>query len=333
MSTTDCDIYGWARRDFLKLALNTIVLYSMAGFTACGQNKPLRVAIHPWIGYQFIFLAQQKGFLPSKGLELVETTILSDSAKALAEGRVDAAALTLDEVLNLRDQDIAISVVLVFDVSAGADALLTAPDIQTLFALKGKRIGVENSTLGTVMLSKTLEAAGLQRSDVIIVPMEENHFDAWHQGQMDAVLTYEPYMSLLEKNSGLHRIFDSRSLPDLILDVLAVRTEAAKQHEYALQKLIAGHFQALNAWRKNPIDTDYLFASRLGTSPDKVRYLFSELNLPDAEKNRKYLSAPADDMTRSALEIGEIMQQEGLMEHPLNLDRMFLAEYLPRNDP
>ena len=38
-------------------------------------------------------------------------------------------------------------------------------------------------------------------------------------------------------------------------------------------------------------------------------------------------------MTRSALEIGEIMQQEGLMEHPLNLDRMFLAEYLPRNDP
>jgi NitT/TauT family transport system substrate-binding protein len=330
MTFTLFDDTGWTRREMLKFCLTAVSLYAMPAAVACGPKKPFRVAIHPWAGYQFIFLARQEGLLPEKEIALVETSILSESAQALSEGRVDAATITLDEVLRLMDQGLAIKVALIFDVSAGADALLAVPEIRTPSELKGQRIGVENGTLGIVMLNKSLEAAGLQRSDVIVVPLEENHFNAWNQGHMNAVITYEPYLTLLEKNNGLHRIFDSSKLGNLILDVLAVRTEAVNRYENSLNKLIAGHFQAFDLWRSNPLDTSYRLASLLGTPPDSVSQIFRGLNLPDLHYNRKYLSAPANDLTRSALELGEIMQREGMIEFLPNLDRMFVSDYLPR---
>jgi NitT/TauT family transport system substrate-binding protein len=321
---------GWSRREFLRLGASAIVLSAMAGSTACGPDKPLRIAIHPWVGYQFIFLAQQEGLLPRAGLELLETTNLSESARALAEGRVDGAALTLDEVLGLRDQGIPLSAVLVFNVSAGADALLAGPDIKTPADLKGKRLGVEASSLGAVMLSKVLEAGGLQRSDVVVAPMTENHAEAWNEGKMDALLTYEPFLSSLEKGGALHRVFDSRSMPGVILDVLAVRREAAERHAGVLRAVIAGDFQALKLWRSNPMDTSYYLSERLGVNPDEVGSLYKGLDLPDMLYNRKYLTPPAQELTRSATEIAQIMQREGLLKQPLNLDRLFLADYLPR---
>lgn len=322
--------FDLTRREMIKRSLNAIIFFAFPGVFGCGPRKPFRVAIHPWAGYQFIFLARQEGWLPEKEIELVETSILTESALALSEGRVDAAALTLDDVLNLMDKGVDIKVVLVFDASAGADALLAVPEIRSLTQLKGRRIGVENGALGIVMLSKALEAAGLQRSDVVVVPMEENHANAWNQGRMDALLTYEPYLTMLEKNNGLLRLFDSSMLGNLILDVLAVRTEAAKHHEKSLKKLIAGHFQAFDLWRTNPIDTSYRLTSLLSTTPDSVSQIFRGLNLPDIHYNRKYLSAPANDLVRSALELGEIMYREGLLEFVPNLDRLFLSDYLPR---
>lgn len=329
VATAICPPEG-SRRHFLRVSMSAVVLSVLGSLTACKPDHPLRIALHPWAGYQFIFLAQQEGWLPKEGLELLETTILPESAKALAEGRVDGAALTLDEVLRLRDEGMALSAVLVFDISAGADALLAGPDIQTPADLKGKRLGVEASSLGAVMLSKVLEAGGLQPGDVFVVPMDENHVDAWNEGKMDALLTYEPFLNRLENQGRLRRIFDSRSLPQVILDVLAVRREAAEHHAGVLRAVIAGHFQALKLWHGNPIDTSYRLSALLRVNPEEVGKQYGGLDLPDALYNRKYLTAPAHELTRSATEVALIMQRDGLLKQPLNLDGLFLADYLPR---
>lgn len=305
----------------------------LSGVWACEQKKPLHIALHSWVGYQFVLLAEKEGLLPEKQIRLLKTSILSESARALAEGRVDGAALTLDEVLRLRDQGLNLSVVLVFNVSAGADALLAGPGIERLSEIKGKRLGVEASTLGAVMLAETLKAAGLAQSDVIVTPMDDNHYEAWKQGNMDGVFTYEPYLSMLENREGLRRIFDSRSIPQVILDVLAVRTDAAKKHPDALRQLVAGHFKALNQWRTNPIDTAYRLAPGLGVPPDRVRDSFKGLELPDTVYNRKYLTPPAKEMTRSAGEITDILRREGVLTGSFDVEGLFVPSYLPEAPP
>ncbi len=325
-------LWALTRRDFLRVNTIAIASAALGGLTACGSSQPLRIASEKWCGYQFMFLAQQEGWLPKSGLELRETGFASDSVVALKQGQVDGAALTLNEVLLLRDQGMPLSVVTVFDFSAGADVVLVKPAISRLADLKGQRIGVEATSLGVVMLSKVLEAAGLHRGDVTVINMDEDHLAAWDSANMDAVLTYEPALSRLQKQ-GLVNIYDSRKLPLVIVDVLAVRPEAAERHAEALRALIAGHFRALTQWRNNPIDTAYRLAARLGVKADEVKGVFKGLDLPDAAYNRKYLTAPAAEMTQSTQAIARILIQEGLLKRPLNLDKLFLADYLPWDRP
>ena len=250
-------LWALTRRNFLRIGAQAIAYTAVGGLNACSPSPPLRIASEKWCGYQFMFLAQQEGWLPKSGLELRETGFASDSVVALKQGQVDGAALTLNEVLLLRDQGMPLSVVTVFDFSAGADVVLAKPGISRLADLKGQRIGVETTSLGVIMLSKVLEAAGLQRSDVTVINMDEDHLAAWDSANMDAVLTYEPALSRLQKQQGLVSLYDSRKLPLVIVDVLAVRPEAAERHADALRALIAGHFRALTQWRNNPIDTAY----------------------------------------------------------------------------
>ena len=321
----------FSRRQFLHVGAEALAAAALTGAFGCAPEKPLRIAVQPWIGYQFIFLAKLEGWLPLEGLQLLETTNTVDSVAALVDGRAEGAALTLDEVLRLRDQGIDLSIVLVFDVSAGADAVLAKPEIKTLPDLKGKRLAVETSSLGAVMLTKVLELGGLKREDLTIVPMSFDHFETWNNSKPDAIITYEPTLSKLLA-LGLVSVCDSRSLPQVLIDVLAVRPEAAERHDKILRKLIAGHFRALKLWQSNPIDTSYRLSTLVGVKPEEVKTTFKGLDLPDALYNRRYLTAPADELTQSAKEVAQIMTREGMLNHPLNLDHLILPDYLPRED-
>jgi NitT/TauT family transport system substrate-binding protein len=215
---------------------------------ACStKDQPVTIGMHVWPGYEPIPLARAMGWLDDKLVKLVDTPAATDSLKLLEQGKIDGAGLTLDEVLRARANGIALAVVLVCDISAGADMLLARPAIKTLSDLRGLRIGVENGALGALMLYKALRSAGLTVADVKPVSLTVNQqAQAWEQGEIDAAITYEPAASQIFALGG-NRLFDSRQIPDTILDVLAVRSAVLDpNHSKALRHLVASHLRALH---------------------------------------------------------------------------------------
>ena len=69
----------------------------------CSPEKPttLRVGINPWPGYEFLYLAQEKGFYRDAGLDvrLVEFSSLADTRRAYERGQINAIGTTVIEVL------------------------------------------------------------------------------------------------------------------------------------------------------------------------------------------------------------------------------------------
>ena len=66
---------------------------------ACSrQSLPLRIATHPWVGYESLCLAQDRGVLPPT-VTLRHGQRAADTLAALRAGTVDAGMLTLDEML------------------------------------------------------------------------------------------------------------------------------------------------------------------------------------------------------------------------------------------
>lgn len=295
--------------------------------TGCAPEMPLRVAVQPWCGYQFLTLAEQEGWLSPRQVELLRVPLAADSVAALREGRVDAAALTLDEVLLLLAQGMSLSVALVFDVSAGADVLLARPGIASLPGLAGQRIGVEDSALGKIVLASALEEAGLRREQVEVVPIREDHPAVWESGALDAIITYAPSLAKLEA-LGLQRLFSSREMPRLVMDVLAVRRDRIIGRSAALQALTEGHFRALAQWRRNPIDTAYRLAAILGVEPEAVREIYAGIELPDALFNLSYLQPPADELRASAQAVAAILVNEGVMPATRIPEDLFTGRFL-----
>jgi NitT/TauT family transport system substrate-binding protein len=317
------------RRGVLKfLLLPPLAAAGVVSLSAC-SHAPLAVAAHPWVGYETLFIARSLTWLPDN-VSLHETASATDSLAALGAGKVDAACLTLDEVLQGRANGIDLVIVAVLNISAGADVVMVRDKIASFPALAGQRIAAEESAVGALMLAKLLEAANLSRSDVRIrnLPVNE-HLAAWKRGEVDAVVTYEPVASQLAA-AGAVRLFDSRQLPETIFDVLAVRRDRLADRGEAVSALLTAHFRSINHLRNNRQDAVYRIASRQNVSPDDVMKALGGVTLPDLNRSRALL-APDSSLHRIASELEALMVEKKMLPRADGRRGLFDDSRLPRS--
>lgn len=314
------------RRRFLAAsALAPLVLNA-----ACSGQPPLtRVGGISWIGYAPLFLARELGLYDDAILRLVEIPSNTANLMALATGDVEAATLTLDECLLGREGGLDVRAVLVFDYSAGADVILARPGIQRLEEVRGKRVGIEETAAGALMLAKLLEAAGLTPADIEKVRVTaDRHLQAYLGDEVDVLATWEPIATQLQAQ-GARRLLDSSAFPGLIVDVLVARAEALEQAPDNFRRLLAGYFQALDHLRRAPDDACRKMAPRLGIRPDEVKAALGGLHFVDLADNRKWLGGGAPALATAAHKVGRIMAAGGLLKHAPQLDGLADPGFLP----
>lgn len=317
-----------SRRQFITFLGGLALAQTLPG----GQwlDRPVSIATHVWPGYEPMFLARDKGWLYGQRVRLLETASATDSLRALAEGKAEGATLTLDEVLQARATGLPVSVVMIFDISAGADMLVARSGIKQLAELKGLRVGFEQGAVGELMLTEALQTAGLTKQDIKPVILNiDRHRNAWISNEVDAVTTYEPVASQLLQQDGI-KLFDSRQIPNTIVDVLAIRGDALDfRHAGAVRHLLATHFYSLDYLNRNPQDAAYRMAIRLGLPAANVLTALKGLVLPDAANNHRWLSGSAPELLVCARKLSNIMVISGLLKEEDPLNSLIYADFLP----
>lgn len=319
------------RRRLLQWGLTAATLAALPG---CGQSaRPLHMGLHVWPGYEPMLLSQSLGWLSPQQVQFRQTASATESMALLARGEIDGAGLTLDEVLRGREQGLPLSVVLVCDMSAGADMFFVRPGIKHLADLRGHRIGVEEGALGALMLSQVLTTAGLARQDVIAVPMTiDEHVNAWKTGRIDALATYEPQASRIAALGGI-KLFDSRAIPELILDVVAVNARQLDGDlRPALCALTAAHLRALRFIDSNPGDAAYRLASRFQLPPERALSVFRGLVLPDLAANRRLIAGPHPVLQDRVVLLSNALQKAGILRFPATTSALIRGDFLPKED-
>jgi len=316
------------RRAFILIACLSCIITLTSYYST--NNTPLRIATHLWPGYEFMFLARQEGWL-NKHVQLLETLSATDSLQALRTNMADGAALTLDEVLRARAEGIQLTVVLIFDISAGADMLLAKPNINKLADLKGKHIALEQGALGEIMLTQALKAASLKPTDVTQISLSINqHKRAWQDPSIDAIITYEPIASQLIAQ-GANDLFDSRQTPNLIIDTLAIRQSAIHKYKDEIKHLIAVHFKALDQFNHNLQDASYRMSTHLQVTPQNVSRSYKGLTLPNSLKNHQIIENNIRKLINSTKILSDIMINAHILNHPDNRELLFSTEFLPHS--
>jgi NitT/TauT family transport system substrate-binding protein len=313
----------------LTLIRQLILLAVFVGLSGCSQpTEPLRVGSNAWPGYLGLYYARDLGYLNPERVRLIDFDNTGDTLRALRNHDIDAAAITLDEVLQLADHGQQPQIILVFDISNGADTVLAKPGITRLAQLRGKRIGVQTNALGAYMLARLLARAGLTPEDVVIINLPTEALGrAYRQNEIDVAITYEPFRSEL-LTEGAREIFSSRDIPGEIVDVLVVnkRTRIEKSHE--LEHLVDSYFKALAVIRRNPETAAEHLKARTGTSTNEVLSAWKLMELPDRTKNSQLMEESRNGLTATAQRLEQVMLTNGLLRQKVEIAPMIYPQLI-----
>ncbi len=315
----------------LYLFLIGIVIFISLGILAsCFQKptKPLLVGTNEWPGFAPLYLAEQLGYYQNSGVKIVDYPSSTEISRGIRSGNLQAGGLSMDETLLLAETFPEIRVILLMDLSNGADVILGKPELETLSDIKGKKVGVENTALGGYILSRALDQVGLLVEDITVVSLGySEHEAAFKQGEIDAVVTFEPVRSKLMA-TGANVLFDSRQIPGEVVDVLVVQQEIIETQPKDLEQLIRGWFMALDYLKKQPESAAQIMAERGEITPKELLASLKLMKFFTPDENQQLLSQSDRNLVEASEKLSQVMREKKLLNSDVQFSSFLDARFV-----
>jgi NitT/TauT family transport system substrate-binding protein len=286
-----------------KLLLGVVLTLSagaMSPLTLAAEK--LKVGYNNWVGSSGVFVAQEKGFFKQAGIEVefVPFKGPSDAIPPLVAGHIDIALTTADNVVlvNAKSGD-DLKIIFATDTSNGADAVVSKKTISSLADLKGKTVAVTQGEVNELLLLNGLEKAGMKPADIKSVNMDPDSAGAaFIAGKVDAAVTWEPWISQAVAAGG-KVVFSSAQVPNLILDVVTVKSSTIKAKGKAIAAFLAAVDKGTAFLRSNPDEATPFTAKWLEVKPGEVKDMLTGVKLYGMADNAKLLH---DNVTAKTLD-------------------------------
>ncbi len=229
--------------------------------------EKLTIAHSTWVGYGPLFIAREKGFFKEEGID-VELVVMEDvktRMPALAAGRIDVAATTVDTVLGFYKPERPLTYLFALDDSRGGDGVIVKKEIGSIADLKGKTVAFTEGSVSQFFLGVLLKEAGLSLSD--IEPQNMTAGDAgaaFVAGRVDAAVTWEPWLTRGKATEHGKRLIDSSSQPGLITDILVTTETTLEARRSDLEAVYRAWVKAVDWQKANEKEADAIMAKGVG---------------------------------------------------------------------
>ena len=275
------------------------------------SEPPLRIGSNVWAGYEPLYLARELELYAANSVALKELNSSTETLRAFRQGQLDIAALTLDEVLRLSGQIDDLQILLVTNISNGADKIISRPGINSIAELKGKRIAVEENSVGIYLLYQALQSAGLNLNEVDLVPSTINQQLHLMQSFLaDALVTFDPTAYKLQKQ-GFTTLLDSTQIDHKIVDVLVCRKLLLAERPQAVSQFLDTYWQAHTVLLDSPQTAYPYIAARLHVETTSLPALYQNLIMPDKAMNSRLMT---EDMAEIINNTADFLLQQGLLQ-------------------
>jgi taurine transport system substrate-binding protein len=253
----------------VKKILNIVfgMVMGLASLGAQAKDIPLT------IGYQtgdinvLLMYASQTGLFEKEGLQIKLVPFPAGPAMlpALASKEVDLAWMGEFPAVTAYSNGMGLEILMMerLDFTNVRLAVNPKAGINDLKDLKGKRIGASVGSTSHNHLLHALAKAGLKQEDVTVVNLTPANMPAAYlAGQIDAALTWEPNIGLIEKE-GAKAIATTRSLGMITGGIWVARPGYLDQNVDAVQRFLKVWRQAQADYKKNPQQVRQYEAARV----------------------------------------------------------------------
>ena len=279
-----------------------------------GGTKQVKVGVIPILDVAPIYLGKEKGFFSKRGIELTLETGQGGAAivPGVVSGQFQFGFSNVTSLLIAQSRGLPLKVVSNGVASTGKDkadysGIVTRDDaIKTAADLEGKQVSVNTlKNIGDSTIRASVRKAGGDPSSVKFVELAFPDMPAaLEAGNVDAVWVPEPFMSgLVKKGEHLVGYTSKDSVPGLPTQFIFTSAQMMKSDP----KLVADMTAAL--------EETLTYADE---NPDQVRDAASKLTKMDRGllDTIKIDSFGTDLRLAQVNKLGELMQQDGLIEKP-----------------
>lgn len=307
-----------------KIIVSIFFLMSMSLlFPACMKEKiPIRIGSSLWPGYEFLYLAKEKGYFDDEGVkvELFDFVSLSDSRRAFERGQIDVLAATIVEKLIITNNSFkSPQTFYVVDFSNGADVILGRKPIRSIQELKGRRVGVEPASLDLLTINLALKQNHLNLSDITLVPMAQNGMeDNFDKSLVDALCTYPPTSVRILNKGNANILFNSSQIPGYIVDVLLSDKKFINSRTEDLAKVIRCFDRALQFAKEYPDEALTVIAEHEQISVKDLRECYLGISVEGLKDQVQYFGEQGQLLKATGVAL-DILMQTGVIQKNINV--------------
>jgi len=308
----------------LRLALLTVSL--SASLPALAQETKLSIAISGWTGFAPLTLAKEAGLFKKNGLDVsIKKIPQKDRHLAIASGDVQCAATTVETWIVWNANGVATTQIFQLDKSYGADGMVVKPGIAKIADLKGKTVAA--SAPGTApyfTLAWMLKKNGVSVKEVKVVNLEPqaaaNAFIAG-TGDLDAGMTYEPYLSGVRAKPEAGKIIATTLDYPMVMDTFGCTPKFLADNPKAARALTDSYFEALALIKSDDKKSFEIMGADVKQAGEAFEKSQAYLRWQDKVANQRFFAAGGEHATFSK-EAAELLLELGIIKAVPDLTKL-----------
>ena len=205
-------------KKIIAIVIVVIALIACGVFYMSGSANEVTIGYLPSDHDAALFVADAQGQFESNGIKtkLVQFNNGGDLMTAMASGDVDVGYVGITPALASIEKGVPVKVISAAQTEGSGIVVAKNSGISSAQDLTGKSVATPGeSSIQYMLLQYYLTENGMSLDDVKVSSMKVPSInDALKTGKIDAAITFEPYVSIAEKNGASVLADSSEILPD-----------------------------------------------------------------------------------------------------------------------
>ncbi len=292
------------RKKYIVLVVFSILLAVIIPTILIAPWKPasesLKIGIPTWPGLGVVFLAQEKGFFGELEVQPIVIDETSARRAAFKSGDIDIQGPTVDAYALEAALGLEGKIILVTDESYGGDGIVVKKEITKLSELKGKTVAYTEGFVSHFLLLDLLQKEELSANDITSRTVDDpgKAAEAFISGDVDAAVTWEPFLSQAANTPKGNLLISSREAEGLIIGILVARDKAMQERRADIETFVKGWLKGLDYLKANQDESFKIMAQGFNMPLEEFTAITEALRYADLERNRKYFGLDTTEPSR-----------------------------------
>lgn len=265
-----------------------------------------------------LFAADAQGQYKANGIntKLVQFNNGGDLMTAMASGDVDVGYVGITPVLSSIANGVPVKVISAAQTEGSGIVVAKDSGINSVSDLNGKKIATPGeSSIQHMLLTYYLKQNGMSLSDLKVSSMKVPSMnDALKTGKIDGMITFEPYVSIAEKNGAKVFVDSSEIIPDHPCCVVVASDKFIDEHPNETQTILDIHENATNYINNNTDEAASLLPSDIVSDVEVEKVAMSGF---------PFISGLNDTYKQKVMDFMKLEVDLGVLKKPLSEDEIF----------